>query len=178
MSTEMSFNLTSTAVEATKDGEYSYAEAGLLVPHEALRREFIRGENAFKSFDLLTHPWKIHCFNEWYQKFFLPTIKEHHDLEEKIFFPFFLKLGSVTPHKQSEDHKEILIRVSSISLLSKELVGLIMEKEKITENTELIREKTLKLQTEFHELIVHTNEHLADEELFWPKVLLQHGQVR
>ncbi len=92
MSTDK-FRLTSTAIKPSEIGEYSFADATLLIPHEALRREFIRGTNALKTFDLVAHPWKIHCFYEWYAKFFLPSVKEHHDIEEKIFFPFYLKLG-------------------------------------------------------------------------------------
>lgn len=91
---ESQFTLTSRAIPPAEDGVYDWNVISLLIPHEALRREFQYTKNALvENFDVATHPWKAIYFREWYEKFLLPVVMDHHDIEERIFFPFYQKLG-------------------------------------------------------------------------------------
>lgn len=166
--------LTSLAVTATDDGFYPFQIKCLLIPHEALRREMIRGLQAADCFDPAVHPWKAYCFNEWLNKFFIPTVQDHHDIEEKIFFPFYLELGVPTPPKQSADHKVILEKIRSLLELSNTILTLVQSNG---DNSILINEKSNEFKELFHQWYHIMDQHLADEELYWPEFIEKFGEV-
>jgi hypothetical protein len=85
--------LLSKSVQPRDDGEYSFDQKALLVPHETLRREMMYGLKALKYLDLPNAPWKAHCFNEWLSKFLAPAVHGHHDLEGNIFISIILVLN-------------------------------------------------------------------------------------
>lgn len=169
------FHLTSTAIEASPTGEYTSFQTTLLIPHEVLRREFQRANNALKNFDLVKHPWKIHCFNKWYSDFFFPAIHEHHDIEEKIFFPFYSKLGCPTPNLQCDDHKSILKQLEDVKERSSALLHLVIAGTE--SNAEIINTQAAELCSIFQTLSEQTLIHLAEEEKFWTPVTEQYGEV-
>lgn len=74
----------------------------------------LRFGSAIEGFDPFIHPWKIDCLHEWYCGLFLPGIHEHHDLEEKIFFPEYKKLGAKMPEKLAKDHVHLMAELKSV----------------------------------------------------------------
>ena len=169
------FYLTSSAIPPSPTGDYTSYQTTLLIPHETLRREFIRGNNALKSFDLAKHPWKIHCFHKWYSEYFLPGLHEHHDIEEKIFFPFYSKLGCPTPNLQCDDHKSIMKQLEDIKERASALLHLVIAGGQ--DNAERIASLSAELRTAFETLAEQTLVHLAEEEKFWTTVTEQYGEV-
>lgn len=170
------FLLTSTAIEASPTGQYTSFQTTLLIPHEVLRREFMRANKALQSMDLAKHPWKIHCFNKWYTEYFLPAIHEHHDIEEKIFFPFYSKLGCPTPNLQCDDHKAILTQLEDVKDRSVALLHLVIAGG--SDNAAHIDTLTEELRNTFQSLSEHTLTHLAEEERFWTPVTEQYGEKK
>lgn len=56
------------------------------MPHETIRREFLRLELAIQHLnDVTKHPWKAINLYTWLSKYFLLAIHSHHDNEENIF---------------------------------------------------------------------------------------------
>jgi len=171
------FLLTSTSIKASPTGDYNTYETTFLFPHEVLRREFMRASKAVESFDLVKCPWKIHCFNKWYTDFFLPAVHEHHDIEEKIFFPFYSKLGCPTPNLQCEDHKMIISHLEDIRDRSAALLNLVIANAN-HESDAKIHELVAEFKTTVHNLTEKTLVHLAEEERFWTPVCEQYGEAK
>ncbi len=166
------FKLTSTAIPMAPNGNFPYHQKGLLVPHEFVRREFIRLEMAIKNFDAVTHPWKAYCLHEWIAKFFIPSIHEHHDLEEHLVFPYYTKLGTEVPPKQAADHVTLLKMLKDLD----DLTAKILESVKIND-ADAIRSNTTNMTNLFQELQHHMLFHLEEEEHFWPGAFEKYGEV-
>ena len=98
--------LTSKVVQESPDKNYSWHEACLLVPHEAIRREFMRAQGALNNMNVIKHPWQILYFNKWVKEYFHPAIHEHHMAEEEILYATYTEVAndSPSPDNQVADH--------------------------------------------------------------------------
>ena len=168
------FHLTSEVITPLPDGDYPYHISALLIPHEALRRELERGLKALDNYDPINYPWKAYCMNDWFRLFIMPMIHDHHDIEEKIFFPFYVKLGAQFPEKQTTDHHTLIQKMDHIRDLSHEIWNLV----KLGGNThETITHKLAEFKQEYKEWYTEMMAHFAEEEQYWPPILEQFGPV-
>jgi hypothetical protein len=146
---------------------------GLLFPHEALRREMLRGQSALEKFDPIKHPWQALYLDIWLSEFFVLSIHEHHDMEETIMTPEMRKLNVETPAHMNGDHVSLLESLNIIEKLSNELLTLVRaggaEKQ-------LVAEKVNELKTCYADIFTHMMEHFHREEEFWSEAILKVGQ--
>jgi hemerythrin superfamily protein len=165
--------LSSTVIEPNPSGDYTYYESGMLIPHEAIRLQFARAAKALENLDCNAHMWKAERWNEWII-FFIAMIHSHHDHEEHIFFPHYTALGAQTPKKQFADHKELMALMEEVKSASSMLKVMVERRDSsndaLNEQVQKVRELFLKLKTV-------TEEHLAEEETFWPNAMKMYGEV-
>lgn len=94
-----------------------WADMGLLIPHEAIRRQLtmmVQSVNALPDSPADNELWKATLFAKWYCEFFFVSIHEHHDAEEKIYFPF-IKTKTEYPEKEfSKDHKSLMVAMDEM----------------------------------------------------------------
>jgi hypothetical protein len=166
--------LLSTAIPFREDGEYSYSQKSLLIPHETLRREFAYGRKALDHLDAVKHPWKAYCWNEWMSTFFAPSIHGHHDLEEQCFFVYYKKLGVDTPVRMTDDHKALVKMLDVVVESSRKLLDVV----KINGGPDAINAAVAETKANFIELVERMEAHLLEEETFWPAQIEKHGEVR
>lgn len=168
INTSLPVQLTSTAVTASADGKYSYDNISFLFPHEPLRRELLRGKKALEGMDLTAHPWKAKYLRVWLDEFLIPIIADHHDSEDKIFDPSYEKVGVKVPEKFVKDHAALVESLKTLSLSVHALIDHLQDGEQGS--------KLEGLRKEYQALFDLMEEHLADEERFWPEVIRQHGE--
>jgi len=168
------YKLTSVSIQCSPSGSYSFDEIALLAPHEAIRRETIRAEWAIQCLDIESNPWKARNFAVWVREFYAECIKDHHDNEEKIMFPFYRKLMIMSdiPQNQLLDHEKLTLLLSRILFLADDMESAV----NIGELTVILIAKKEMLQTVFAEYKEILFAHLADEETFWPQVILKNGK--
>lgn len=165
------FHVTSEVFHAREDGNFLFHEGGLLIPHEALRRETTHALNAVRHFDIKQHPWKAHCFGKWFNTFFFPAVHEHHHLEEDIFFPFYQKLGADVPPKPAADHVTIIRDLDAIKTKLNRIIDLL----KVDPGSEEASVLALELTAQFEHWAAIVTEHLAEEERAWPPIVEKFG---
>jgi len=94
-----------------------WCDAGLLVPHEALRHEMLLMEKSAGLLVAADDPaqdgWRSVNFSNWYTGIFHPLIHAHHDNEELIYFPWVATKASL-PEKLTADHKTLVVLLDSI----------------------------------------------------------------
>jgi len=119
------------------------------------------------------YKWHIYSFDKWFNEFFIPIIHDHHNNEEKISFPFYMKLEKIEmPKKQCQDHNTLFKGLDEIKVLLKEIISIVSSSES---SESLITTKSNELQTKFDSSMHHMFEHLSDEEKFWPSIYEKHG---
>jgi hypothetical protein len=138
------------------NGEYDFADVTLLVPHEAIRVLTERTARALAFYDPERHPWKAKRLQSWLDKAYIPFIQEHHDNEEKIFFPFFHKLGARGFDSQSDEHSQLLLSLRDLRAAAASADG----------------DAARRSFSAMAELLLR---HLDAEERFWPAELRKHG---
>ena len=173
--TMANFKLTSTAIQEKANGKYDWYELELLLPHEAIRIEFLRAEMAINNMEPIKNPWHILSIHRWFVEFLLPSIHEHHDLEEEVLGPFYANLGENVEFGQSHKHDELLQQMKDFLDKSKDLCLLVTTP---TAPFLLLLEKEEKFRSSFHSLKNNMFAHLHEEELYWPGVLQKHGLER
>jgi len=96
-------------------------QVAYLTPHEPIRRDIIEVEDILNNGHIKENePWKLINFFNWYDKRFLVMVHLHHDGEEDVFFPFFVKKVKEFPQKQSADHKTLIKLLDEITAIGKE----------------------------------------------------------
>jgi hypothetical protein len=166
--------LLSNVITPKEDGEYTYAQKSLMIPHEALRREMAFGTNALDHLDAAKHPWKAHCFHNWLSTFLAPSIHGHHDLEEHRFFDFYKKLGANVPEKQSSDHKALIEMLNNVIENSSKMLNLVTLGG---DNQEPLRAAIEELKTSYATMVQHMISHLDEEDSYWPAEVAKFGEV-
>lgn len=162
-------NLTSTAIPQSPDGNYTYNQMGLLIPHEALRREMIRCKAALEKLDVSANPWQALYIKIWFKEFFVMSVHEHHDIEETILTPEMHKLGVEVPEHLHGAHKSLLESLQQLEKLADELLSLV----KLGSEKALLTEKSTELKTCYNDMHAHMFEHFHAEEVFWCEAILK-----
>lgn len=90
-----------------------FADIGLLVPHESLRREMISMLNSVNALsadnESTDHAWKILYLAEWFLDYFYDAVRSHHSNEESIYFPWIATRAALPRHdKISKSHQELI----------------------------------------------------------------------
>jgi hemerythrin-like domain-containing protein len=104
-----------------------WADVGLLVPHECIRREM---QHMLKSVDQLSRrletntiqAWQAVYFCEWYVDIFEPFINVHHDAEEEIYFPWLATKAEIPDKKFSKDHIELVDLLTDIGSVCRKVI--------------------------------------------------------
>lgn len=98
-----------------KNPPRDWADIGLLIPHEAIRRQMtmmVQSANAMPDDPAEDELWKATLFARWYIDYLFISIEEHHDVEEKIYFPW-IKTKTEYPEKQfGKSHEELIETMS------------------------------------------------------------------
>lgn len=84
-------SMVTSEVYSEDDPPRDWADIGLLVPHEAIRREMAAMENSVASLPAelsKASSWKGLYFSQWYVDYFYQSVHNHHDNEEEIYFPW------------------------------------------------------------------------------------------
>jgi DNA-binding FrmR family transcriptional regulator len=171
--TSLPIKLTSISVPQSEDGTYSFQAESFLFPHEPLRREMERGKRALDQIDLQKHAWKAKHLAHWMLKFWIPIIHEHHDSEEEVVIPYYRNLGvNIPDHVTDEPHKKLVESLSRLQSLVEQLVSSVDNEA----SQEEIAGKLSAVRAEYAGMYSLMVEHLAEEERYWPSVILEKGQ--
>jgi hypothetical protein len=115
-----------------------------------------RTSRALAFYNPEINPWKTKHLQTWFQDVYIPIIHEHHDAEERIFFPFFKALGAPAFDSQVKDHVELMRRLEDV-------------------RTSLSSPNGDDVRHSFAQLSHLMLDHLDEEERFWPEQLRKHG---
>ena len=79
-------------------GQYSWQDAAILVPHEALRVELLRVARVLPHVEKdvekdAAKRWRVQRLFSYYSDVLMPFLEDHHDTEEKIVGPHYEALG-------------------------------------------------------------------------------------
>jgi len=88
-----------------------WADAGLLIPHEAIRRQMammIQSVNAMSDTPDDKDAWKLTLFSKWYSEYFYESVHEHHDAEEKVYFPWMMTKATIPDKEFGKSHEELM----------------------------------------------------------------------
>ena len=66
--------------------------------------------------------WKITLFSQWFVDYFYESVHEHHDAEEKIYFPW-MKTKTAIPEKEfSGSHAELMSAMDGIKKVCTQII--------------------------------------------------------
>lgn len=172
------YNLTSTVVNSSPEGVYSYPYKAVLIPHEAMRREMLRAKHAIDNFDPWKHSWKADYLNEWYNGFFLPLMQNCHLIGKTIFLPYCEKCSISMSNKLFKSFKSQLKRLIPIGEIIHDiyLTTRLHEFQTLQSLTKLKNEVS-EVQTLYNNWLQHEYEILNESEQFWPYHIDQLGVV-
>ena len=139
-----------------KNNDYDYADLAFLIPHEPVRILTERTTRALAFYDPERQPWKIKRLQTWIEEVYIPIIHEHHDFEEKIYFPFFRKLGAQGFDSQVDDHAQLMQKLEHVRKATASGSG----------------DAARRAFADMAELML---KHLDEEEEYWPTELRKHG---
>jgi hemerythrin-like domain-containing protein len=157
-----------SAVFGEDNPPQDWADLSLLIPHEALRHQLIALQ---KNVEALTtnesnihnskESWRFTFLAEYVCDYLYENVHEHHDNEEKIYFPWISTKAKI-PEKYSKSHEDL------VSLLDKlkETCEVILTKKGINcdDEVKLLQETTPKFCSDMVE-------HLKEEEEIIPQLL-------
>ncbi|KAL3927800.1 MAG: hypothetical protein SGBAC_012925, partial [Bacillariaceae sp.] len=137
-----------------------WADASLLVPHEALRMEM---NCMIKSVDKLSElakqttmqEWQVVYFCEWYLDVFAPFCHEHHEVEEEVYFPWLQTRANIPKKELSKEHEDLVKMLDGLASICKTIIS------KTGYNC---NEEVEELKTKTHTFVVDMKEHMAEEE--------------
>lgn len=103
-----------------------WADISLLIPHEAIRREVTK---ACASADQLVansaegklQAWQAALFCEWVMDWLLPAIRDHHDNEEDVYFPWIETRSPLCENREAlaSDHESLTRQMQEMELTCK-----------------------------------------------------------
>lgn len=147
-----------------------WADASLLVPHENIRREMQRmTDSADKLVELSKlksmQSWQAVYFCEWYLDCFQPAVKEHHDVEEELYFPWLQSKTDIPDKQLSKEHEELIEMLDEITTICNII---------ITKTGFQCQDEVSELSTKMHGFAIEMKEHMAEEERDIPPLAKQH----
>lgn len=142
----------------------AWQDEGILVPHEAFR--WIH-QNIKKMMERVDgkEEWRTFLFCNYLEVRYLDSIHHHHDAEEKTYNPAITKAGGKLTENLSVGHKDILAGI----VKAKDMIGRVRAGD-----LQALSELKAYLLT----LITDVEEHLAEEEVMYPKALRESGMTK
>ncbi|CAJ1945200.1 unnamed protein product [Cylindrotheca closterium] len=137
-----------------------WADASLLVPHEALRMEMNCMIQSVDKLSELTksntmQSWQVVYFCEWYLDVFAPFCHEHHDVEEKIYFPWLQTRADIPKKELSKEHEEIVEILDELTSICKKI---------ICKTGYDCKDEVEEMRTKTNVFVLNMREHMAEEE--------------
>lgn len=145
-----------------------WADAGLLIPHEAIRRQMnmmVQSVNAMPDSPEDKDAWKITLFSRWYIEFFYVFVHEHHDVEEHIYFPWIKTKASIPEKEFGNSHEELMSAMGEIKKCCVSIIA--MGGKGCRSHVATLKE----IVPKFH---VDMKAHLKEEEEIVPALLRAH----
>jgi len=131
-----------------------WQDEGILVPHEAFRWYFRNFRSVLPRLTTAQAP----AFYKLLENYFFLCLEHHHHAEEELYNPMIEAKGATLPEKITADHDTIIQYIADIRALRSAVEA--------GDEAALAR-----LKTTFHEFMVDTEEHLAEEEEIYPQLL-------
>lgn len=142
-----------------------WADASLLIPHEAIRRQMnmmVQSVTAMPDSPEDKEAWKITLFSKWYIEYFYDSVHEHHDAEEHIYFPW-IKTKATIPEKEfGKSHQDLMSAMGEIKKCCAEIIG--KGGKGCSTHVATLKEKVPKF-------VVDMKAHLKEEEEIMPALL-------
>lgn len=181
---EILHKLLSSAIPESSEGHYEYHLRVYLTSHELFRRDLMRTERALAVFDPLKHRWQLEYMIKWFEDYLLPVLHLHEESEEKDSYPHFMMVGIDIPKELGEEHAhadEMFLTIRRhLDNLQKAFDPLNQSRSPRSISTIQANEfndQITAFKADFKHLKEHLLEHYAEEEHFWPGIVLQVGQV-
>ena len=145
-----------------------WADAGLLIPHEAIRRQMtmmIQSVNAMSDSPEDKEAWKLTLFSKWYIEYFYESVHEHHDAEEKLYFPWMMAKTTISDKEFGKTHEELMSAMAEIKKCCTEIVK--KGGKGCSAQVATLKEKVPKFEADM-------KAHLKEEEETVPALLREH----
>lgn len=144
-----------------------WADVGLLIPHEAIRRQMMAMVQSVAALpdaptDDNNETWKVTLFAEWYCDFFFDSVEEHHDAEEKIYFPWIKERAEYPEKEFSKSHEELMAAMMAIKETCEEILS--KKGKDCAKEIASLKEKIPAFNTDMRQ-------HLKEEEQTFPTIL-------
>lgn len=142
-----------------------WADAGFLIPHEAIRRQMAmmtQSAVAMPDEPAATEAWKITLFAKWYIDYFYLSVEEHHDAEERIYFPWIKEKTEYPEKRFSKSHEELMEVMGSMKNACQKILN--KKGKGCVEEVKLLKEKIPSFETDMRA-------HLKEEEETIPDLL-------
>lgn len=154
---------TSKIIKEPKD----WCDAGILIPHEAIRWWNAELVKAVAAYDPVSQPqtsWKTQVLFDFLKDYYCVCIHHHHHAEETIYTPGIeRKLGKPMTGDIKEEHKELLDRLEKLHTFRTAIAE--------GENAESSLAALQAFKAFFRSLVDFMEEHLAEEEISYPQAL-------
>jgi len=145
-----------------------WADAGLLIPHEAIRRQMtmmIQSVNAMSDSPEDKEAWKLTLFSKWYIEYFYESVHEHHDAEEKLYFPWMMAKTTIPDKEFGKTHEELMSAMAEIKKCCTEIIK--KGGKGCSAQVATLKEKVPKFEADM-------KAHLKEEEETVPALLREH----
>jgi len=151
-----------------------WRDEALLVPHEAIRwwgRELSKVLDEFDPVSRSTCAWKTKILFDFLESYYIPCVHHHHDSEEKIYNVHIMRKceaqGIPNPFDfVKKEHQELLSKLEKIMSYRTAF-------QKADAEAALAEFKQV-----FRDFLAFMDDHLAQEEESYPKILLDCGMTR
>jgi len=144
---------------------FRFYHRGLLIPHEAIRRQMtmmLQSVSAMPDSPSDNELWKVTLFAVWFCDYFFVIIEEHHNAEEKVYFPW-IKTKAEYPEKEfNKDHEELETDMTAIKAVCKKILR--KKGKNCNEEIAILKNKTPAFETDMRA-------HLKEEEGSLPALL-------
>ena len=105
-----------------------WADLSLLLPHEALRREMDAMRKSVEALrdhydDSPDKTWRVLYFCEWYIDSFHIMVEDHHEAEEKIFFPWIATMATIPSKEMGICHDSLIKMMGEIKIACENIVA-------------------------------------------------------
>lgn len=147
------------------DGHYPFHTSVWLHHNEGFRRELLRLDRAFSSFDPVIHPWKAVAVYRWLAEYALPVFRHWENQKRLYLVPHYAALGYQAPssiHYTNDFLVENFERIISIAQSICTLAFAENPSRKRIEGTS----RKLKTEVQFVNRVLQMQ--WDEEERFWP----------
>ncbi|KAL9181720.1 hypothetical protein ACHAXT_012063 [Thalassiosira profunda] len=145
-----------------------WADCGLLIPHEAIRRQMsmlVQSVTALPDDPAAGERWKVVLFAKWYVRYFFESVLEHHDAEEELYFPWIQEKAEYPEKEMSKDHEDLL---AEMEVMKKACEAIVARKGNgCAKEIAVLKKAAPGFEKDMRA-------HLKEEEETFPKILREH----